>query len=56
VKVERDLMSQLPQREWIDFGHRMIAHGRRICAARKPKCDLCPLDTICPRIGVADPS
>jgi endonuclease III len=56
VKVERDLMSQLPKREWIDFGHRMIAHGRRICVARKPKCDLCPLADICPRIGVANRS
>jgi endonuclease III len=55
VKIERDLMGQLPKREWIDFGHRMIAHGRRICVARKPKCDLCPLGDICPRIGVADP-
>jgi endonuclease III len=56
VKVERDLMGQLPKREWIDFGHRMIAHGRQICVARKPKCDLCPLGSICPRIGVADRS
>ncbi|MBI3836738.1 MAG: endonuclease III [Planctomycetia bacterium] len=56
VKIERDLMGQLPKREWIDFGHRMIAHGRRICVARKPKCDQCPLDSICPRIGVADRS
>jgi endonuclease III len=55
VKIERDLMGQLPKREWIDFGHRMIAHGRRICVARKPKCDLCSLADICPRIGVADP-
>jgi endonuclease-3 len=56
VKIERDLIQQLPKRAWIDFGHRMIAHGRRICVARKPKCDLCPLNDFCPRIGVADRS
>jgi endonuclease-3 len=52
VKIERDLMAQLPEREWIDFSHRMIAHGRRICVARKPRCEICPLADICPKIGV----
>jgi endonuclease III len=52
VKVERDLMAQLPRRDWIDFSHELIHHGRRICAARRPKCDECPLETLCPRIGV----
>jgi endonuclease-3 len=51
-KIEQDLMALVPQRQWIAFGHRTIQHGRRICAARKPKCDLCPLNDICPRIGV----
>jgi endonuclease-3 len=53
VKIERDLMAQLPKREWIDFAHRMIAHGRRICLARKPKCEICPLADVCPKIGIA---
>jgi endonuclease III len=53
VKIERDLMELLPEREWIDFSHRLIHHGRRICIARRPKCDECPLADICPRIGVA---
>lgn len=52
VKIERDLMAELPKREWIAFSHRMIAHGRQVCIARKPKCDICPLADICPRIGV----
>jgi endonuclease-3 len=53
VKIERDLMSQLRESEWIDFAHRMIAHGRKICIARKPKCEVCTLADICPKIGVA---
>jgi endonuclease III len=56
VKIERDLIELLPKKEWIDFSHRMIAHGRRVCLARKPKCEVCPLNDICPRIGVADKS
>ena len=52
VKAERDLIALLPKKEWIDFSHRMIYHGRAICAARKAKCDACSMDDICPRIGV----
>jgi endonuclease-3 len=52
VKIEQDLIKQLPQQEWIDFSHRMIWHGRKICGARKPNCDECLLGKICPRIGV----
>jgi len=53
-KIERDLMERLPQKEWIAFGHRMIQHGRRYCTARKPKCDQCPMQAFCPRIGVEE--
>jgi endonuclease-3 len=53
VKIERDLEQQLPQKEWINFTHRIIDHGRKICKARKPLCDSCVLEDICPRIGVA---
>ena len=52
VKIERDLIAQLPQREWIMFSHRLIHHGRRICKARKPLCDECVLFKLCPKIGV----
>jgi endonuclease III len=47
-KIEADLMELLPQKEWIDFSHRLICHGRQICTARKPLCAQCPLATICP--------
>ncbi|MCA9270395.1 MAG: endonuclease III, partial [Planctomycetales bacterium] len=52
VKIERDLMQQLPKKQWIDFSHRMIHHGRRVCNARKPKCDECGMNKFCPQIGV----
>ncbi len=54
VKVERDLMALLPKSQWIDFAHRLIAHGRKVCLARRPKCEVCPLAELCPKIGVAD--
>jgi endonuclease-3 len=54
VKIERDLMVQLPQQEWINFSHRLIHHGRRICVARKPRCNDCVLNVVCPKIGVKE--
>ncbi|MFI4875076.1 MAG: endonuclease III [Blastopirellula sp. JB062] len=54
VKVEQDLMAILPQKEWIQFSHRMIHHGRAICDARKPKCGECRFAKFCPQIGVAE--
>jgi endonuclease-3 len=46
-KVEQELMSLLPQHRWISFSHQMIAHGRQVCEARKPKCDRCNLEPLC---------
>lgn len=51
-KIEQDLMALLPKKEWIDFSHRMIWHGRRVCNARKPKCGECSLEKFCPQVGV----
>lgn len=51
-KIEQDLMRLVPQKEWVNFAHRMIHHGRRICTARKPKCPECSMMDFCPKIGV----
>ena len=50
-KIEQDLMKLLPIEEWINFSHRLIWHGRRICTARKPKCGECPIAADCPSAG-----
>jgi endonuclease-3 len=47
VKIEFDLMPLIPKKDWIDFSHQMIWHGRRLCTARKPKCPECPLLKLC---------
>ena len=53
-KVEQDLRKKIPQQEWINFSHRLIHHGRRVCAARKPDCGQCVLLELCPKIGVGN--
>jgi endonuclease-3 len=52
-KVEADLMGLFPPSEWTDLSHRMILHGRRVCHARKPACDACPLASLCPSFAGA---
>lgn len=47
-KIEQDLMKVLPKNEWIMFSHRLIWHGRKVCDARKPKCEICNLNKLCP--------
>ena len=48
-KIEHDLMTLVPQPEWTQFGHLMIAHGRAICKAPTPRCADCPLGArLCP--------
>lgn len=54
VKIERDLIKCLKEDEWIDFAHRLIHHGRRVCKARKPLCSQCVLLSLCPRLGVTE--
>ena len=50
--IESDLKALLPPEAWTAFCHRLIHHGRRVCFARAPRCDTCPLADLCPRIGV----
>lgn len=47
-KIELDLIRLVPGKERTGFSHRIIQHGRRICQARKPRCEVCPLFKLCP--------
>lgn len=47
-KIERDLMLLVPRKDWIDFSHLLIAHGRKVCKARTPLCNECPVEQLCP--------
>lgn len=51
VRIERDLMALVPRGRWTLFPHLMIHHGRAICQARKPQCERCPLNDLCPFPG-----
>lgn len=51
-RIEQDLMHLIPRKEWVDFSHRMIHHGRQVCGARKPRCDACSMEKFCPKNGV----
>src|SRR5258705_3103265 len=46
-KIERDLVDIVRQKDWIDFSHLLIYHGRQICKARKPLCEQCALQKYC---------
>jgi endonuclease-3 len=48
VKIEQDLMKLFPQAGWTMLSHLFIEHGRQVCDARKPKCEVCPLSDLCP--------
>ena len=48
VRIEQDLMALFPRDEWALLSHLLIFHGRRICEARRPQCEICPLSDICP--------
>ncbi len=52
AKAERDLNKTIPRGKWTWISHALILHGRRICSSRRPKCDLCTLADICPKVGV----
>jgi endonuclease III len=47
-KIEQDLVGLVPQQDWIDFSHLLIYHGRAVCIARRPQCDSCTLEKLCP--------
>jgi endonuclease-3 len=52
VKVEAEIAELVPKKEWTDFSHRVIFHGRRVCHAKKAACGACGLARWCPSFGI----
>ena len=50
-KIEFDLKALLPEKDWSNFSHCMVFHGRRCCFARNPNCPECPVKNLCPSFG-----
>jgi endonuclease III len=48
AKIERDVMQLLPRDKWTWFSHTLIQHGRQVCIARRPKCEECVVNRLCP--------
>jgi endonuclease III len=48
IKIEQDLIRLFPREDWTLLAHLLIFHGRRVCIARAPKCEICVLNDICP--------
>jgi endonuclease-3 len=48
VKIERDLCRLVPREDWARFPHLLIWHGRRVCLARRPRCERCVVNDLCP--------
>ncbi|MBI1949168.1 MAG: endonuclease III [Deltaproteobacteria bacterium] len=55
-KVEADLTALLPRERLLEAHHSLIWHGRRICHARKPRCEECPIERWCHKVGVEPPA
>ena len=53
VKIERDLARIVPRPDWARFPHLLIWHGRRVCDARRPRCEHCVLEDLCPSSRLA---
>lgn len=53
-KIEKDLAKLVQKKDWVMFPHWLISHGRAICKARKPNCEQCVLEDICPKIDVGN--
>ena len=50
-RIEQDLVAVIPRKEWIAISHRLIEHGRAVCRAIRPRCEVCELARICPKRG-----
>ncbi len=52
LQVEKDLLREIPRKYWKYANHILVTHGRNICTARNPKCEICPINDLCDKNGV----
>ena len=52
-KIEFELMNVIPRERWTMACHQLVFHGRNVCTAKNPQCPTCPVNHLCPKIGVA---
>jgi len=52
-KIEFELMKVIPRERWTMACHQLVFHGRKVCKAKNPQCPTCPVNHLCPKIGVA---
>ncbi|TCO79511.1 endonuclease III [Marinisporobacter balticus] len=54
LQTEKDLQKNIPKKDWIEAHHLFIFHGRNLCIARKPKCEICPINRECKYFNQAE--
>lgn len=52
-RIELQMMKIVPQKDWTDFAHLLITHGRKVCTARRAYCERCVINRLCPKMDVA---
>ena len=53
-KIEMKLKELFAAKEWINLGHYLMSHGRKVCIARRPKCSQCTVGDLCPSFDVSN--
>ena len=48
-QIENELMKRIPKEHWNKINHVLVNHGRKFCIARRPNCDECPINHLCPK-------
>jgi len=51
-KIEFELREIIPSERWTRAGHQIVFHGRKICTAKNPQCPVCPVEKLCPKVGL----
>lgn len=52
-KIEFELMEVIPRERWTMACHQLVFHGRNVCTAKNPQCPICPVNKLCPKVGVS---